>query len=525
MENKNKTPFEESLEDLSKEQLTDGEPTRPKDNNNRSSGSVGVKALLVCVCAAIFIYFGILLITQLKDQSSTNRQKDDAAKIYKDMANQMQLYGEGDKTETVALSPFENTETYISSTDFPEEKTSATESSASEQETSSLSESSSFTESVSESSSLATETATETQTETETETSSIIATETETATETASETQTETETETDSETQTETETETTVSITETQPASSSETETSASSSSYSTSATASNEYLMPDTPPGTWLSSMPIPNATIVRDSNSTIFVNSSKGLLIALQKRYQNPDIVAYLSIGKVGATGRIENPTIEGAVTIHSDNDLYLDHDLYQNSNANGALFIDCDCDVNLLNNHNTIIYGHHLSTGSTQAIFGHLDSFRNLDYFMNNNEVTVQMADAVYYYNVVMCATVDYDPVLVSKYSYAPMLLYNIRYKNTDDYFSAYRRITSDFERLGKIKVIRYTGWTTAFNPDLTLTEAQSNLNDGEKLKYYLDEGDRFLTLSTCYGELGTSARCILICKLTKVLLASN
>lgn len=455
MENRNKSIFEESVEGLSKEQLS----TEKQDTSQEEKKKIpkfGIRAILVIACAAVFLVSGVILITQIRDQNSTNRQKDDAAKIYNDLAEQMALYGEGDKTENAA-SIFDASGSYIAAGESASERVAETE----EQ-----------TESASS--------------ETEASESASAVIESTAVTETVSETEAETEPETETETET-----------------------------VWTPGPVLNEYLMPDTQAGTWISSMPVPSATLVRDNSASVYVRSSKGALIALQQRYQNSDIVAYLTIGKVGSTGRIENSVIEGAVTIYSDNDLYMDHDLYKHQNANGSLFFDCSCDVNLLNNHNTIIYGHHLSTGSTKAIFGHLDYFRSLDYLLENSDVTIQMGDAVYYYKVMLCATVDFDLEVVDKYSYTPMLIYNTRYASTDSFFSAYRKITDDFARLGKVKVIRYDGYTTALDPDGT----------GSGLEAKLAEGDRLLTLSTCYGELGTSSRCILVCKLAKVLLSAN
>ena len=458
METKNKTPFEQSVEELSKEQLASGKRGEYSPEKKKSGGAA-LKAILVCACTAVFVVAGIVLMSQLKDQSSTNGQKDDAARIYNELAKQMSLYAEGDLTENAA-SMFDTERDYIPGGHAAYDRMTAAENDA-------------------ESAALDTETAAETA---ETEAVSGFDDETESVS----------ESETESETETSRETETTW---------------------YPD--TILNEYQMPDTPAGTWLSSMPLPNAALVRDSTSTLFVRNSKSALIALQQRYRNSDIVAYLSIGKLGSTGRIEKSVTEGAVTIYSDNDFYISHDLYKMENVNGALFIDSRCDVNPLNNHNTIIYGHHLSTGATKAIFGQLEYFRNSDYMLENSDVTLQMGDAVYYYKVVLCATLDFDPEMTERYSYTPMLVYGTRYKSTEDFFNTYRKITADFSRLGKIRIIRYTGWPQALDPDAS----------GSDIKASLNEGDRFLTLSTCYGELGTSSRCVVICKLTKVLLSAN
>ena len=468
MENRNKTPFEQSVEELSKEQLL--AEKQGYEPEKKKPGGFAVKTALVLVCAAVFVTAGIILLTQLKDQSSTNEQKDDAAKIYNEMVKQMSLYAEGDNTENAA-SLFDASGSYIPAGETASERTAASEQ---DTPTESVSAQTDVTDTGSESA------YTETSVPTETEEESVSSAETQ------SETETESITETESTTATAESTEPVI-----------------------------NEYQMPDTPAGTWLSSMPIPSAAMVRDSTSTLFVRNAKGALIALQQRYKNSDIVAYLSIGKVGSTGRIETSVTEGAVTIYADNDLYIDHDLYKLPNANGALFIDSRCDVNPLNNHNTIIYGHHLSTGSTKAIFGHLDYFRNGEYMTENPDVMLQMGDAVYYYTVVLCATLDFDETMIKQYAYTPELVYGTRYANTEAFFSAYRKITADFARLGVPKIIRYTGWPSALDPDGT----------GNDIRSKLSEGDRFLTLSTCYGELGTSARCIVICKLTKVLLSAN
>lgn len=61
-------------------------------------------------------------------------------------------------------------------------------------------------------------------------------------------------------------------------------------------------------------------------------------------------------------------------------SDNEYYLDHNLNQEYDKNGSIFMDKDCDV-LKPSTNYILYGHHMKNGQ---MFGDLDLYSNEEYY---------------------------------------------------------------------------------------------------------------------------------------------
>ena len=60
-------------------------------------------------------------------------------------------------------------------------------------------------------------------------------------------------------------------------------------------------------------------------------------------------------------------------------TDNEYYLDHNLNQEYDKNGSIFMDKDCDV-LKPSTNFILYGHHMKSGQ---MFGSLSSYSDQSY----------------------------------------------------------------------------------------------------------------------------------------------
>ena len=61
-------------------------------------------------------------------------------------------------------------------------------------------------------------------------------------------------------------------------------------------------------------------------------------------------------------------------------SDNEYYLDHNINQEYDKNGTIFMDKDCDAQKPST-NLILYGHHMKSGK---MFGNLDKYKEEDYY---------------------------------------------------------------------------------------------------------------------------------------------
>ncbi len=90
-----------------------------------------------------------------------------------------------------------------------------------------------------------------------------------------------------------------------------------------------------------------------------------------------------------------RVDSTNISYPFLQFSDNSYYLEHDLFNNYNAKGYIFLDYRNDSNISNNYNTILYGHHLLN---KTMFGTLDKV--LD---NNPTITIKTSTNTYLYQV--------------------------------------------------------------------------------------------------------------------------
>ena len=75
-----------------------------------------------------------------------------------------------------------------------------------------------------------------------------------------------------------------------------------------------------------------------------------------------------------------KIADTNIDYPVMQTSNNDYYLDHNLNQEYDKNGSIFMDKDCDV-IKPSTNLIIYGHHMQSGK---MFGQLDKYSKESYY---------------------------------------------------------------------------------------------------------------------------------------------
>ena len=99
-----------------------------------------------------------------------------------------------------------------------------------------------------------------------------------------------------------------------------------------------------------------------------------------------ERPSVVGWLTIPNT----RIDYPFTQGV-----DNAQYLHLDLNDRWSASGTVFMDFRNNKDLTD-FNTILYGHHMRSGS---MFGTLQQFDNQSFFDNNKTGTIFLANATY------------------------------------------------------------------------------------------------------------------------------
>ncbi len=155
-----------------------------------------------------------------------------------------------------------------------------------------------------------------------------------------------------------------------------------------------------------------------------------------------------------------KIDDTNIDYPVVQTVDNEYYLDHNLNQEYDKNGSIFMDKDCDV-LKPSTNYIIYGHHMSSG---RMFGKLDLYKNQSYY---EEHPIIQFDTIY-----------------EKGTYEVMYVFRSRvYSENEIVFKYYQFIDANSEQ--------------EFYSNMEEMAALSLYDTGVTAKY----GDQLLTLSTC------------------------
>ncbi len=155
-----------------------------------------------------------------------------------------------------------------------------------------------------------------------------------------------------------------------------------------------------------------------------------------------------------------KIDDTYIDYPVMQTSDNEYYLDHNLNQEYDKNGSIFMDKDCDV-LKPSTNLILYGHHMQSGK---MFGNLDKYSNQDYYQDHKYI-------------------EFDTIY-EKGIYEVMYVFRSRvYSEQDVVFKYYQFIDAGSE--------------VEFNSNMKEMAAMSLYDTGVTAVY----GDRLLTLSTC------------------------
>ncbi len=155
-----------------------------------------------------------------------------------------------------------------------------------------------------------------------------------------------------------------------------------------------------------------------------------------------------------------KIDDTNIDYPVMQTVDNEYYLDHNLNQEYDKNGSIFMDKDCDV-LKPSTNLILYGHHMKSGK---MFGDLDQYEQESYYEEHKYINF---DTIY-----------------EKGLYEVMYVFRSRvYSEAEVVFKYYQFI----DALSEVE----------FNSYMDEMAAISLYDTGVTAEY----GDRLLTLSTC------------------------
>ena len=158
-----------------------------------------------------------------------------------------------------------------------------------------------------------------------------------------------------------------------------------------------------------------------------------------------------------------KIDDTNIDYPVMQTSDNEYYLDHNLNQEYDKNGSIFMDKDCDV-LKPSTNFIIYGHNMKSGK---MFGSLDKYADQSFYEKHKEIRFD--------------------TLYEEGTYEVMYVFRSRvYQQDEIVFKYYQFYDANSEE--------------EFQSYMKEMEALSLYDTGVKAEY----GDHLLTLSTCDYE---------------------
>lgn len=155
-----------------------------------------------------------------------------------------------------------------------------------------------------------------------------------------------------------------------------------------------------------------------------------------------------------------KIDDTNIDYPVMQTIDNEYYLDHNLNQEYDKNGSIFMDKDCDV-IAPSTNLILYGHHMKSGK---MFGELDKYSDYKYYEKHKYI-------------------DFDTIY-EKGIYEVMYVFRSRVYSEDEVVFKYYQFIDPVSEM-------------EFDSNMNEMAAISLYDTGVTASY----GDRLLTLSTC------------------------
>ena len=173
-----------------------------------------------------------------------------------------------------------------------------------------------------------------------------------------------------------------------------------------------------------------------------------------------------------------KIDDTNIDYPVVQTSDNVYYLTHNINQEEDRNGTLFLDASCDV-INGSTNYIVYGHDMRSGN---MFGKLDKYKKESYYEEHKYITF---DTIY-----------------EKATYEVMYAFESKvYKQEDVDFKYYQFIDAYSE--------------VEFNSYMKEMASWSLYDTGVTAQY----GDQLLTLSTCDKSVTANGRFVVVAKRIK------
>lgn len=115
------------------------------------------------------------------------------------------------------------------------------------------------------------------------------------------------------------------------------------------------------------------------------------------LQEKSGNSEVIGWLTI---------PDTTINYPVVKAEDNDFYLTHDLYRNSNSAGSIFMDYR-NSGGMDEMNTIIYGHYMRDGS---MFADLHNYQSEEFLKEHSIITYDSQTEKTYWEIFSVYIVD-------------------------------------------------------------------------------------------------------------------
>lgn len=191
-----------------------------------------------------------------------------------------------------------------------------------------------------------------------------------------------------------------------------------------------------------------------------------------------ETPDIlpeyeILYNKNKKLIGWVKIADTNIDYPVMQTVDNEYYLTHDFDQNTDKNGCIFMDKDCDV-IDRSTNLIIYGHHMKSG---AMFGHLDKYTDESFFKEHQ-------------------TFQFDTIY-EKGTYQVIYVFKAQVLAEDEIaFKYYQFIDANSEE--------------EFNSNMAAMAEMSMYDTGVTPPY----GSELVTLSTCDRSQGAEGRLVVV-----------
>lgn len=108
---------------------------------------------------------------------------------------------------------------------------------------------------------------------------------------------------------------------------------------------------------------------------------------------RLTNEDVIGWI---------RIPDTNIDYPIVQTSNNEYYLDHDLYKEISKYGAIYLDYESEVNFIG-YNNVLYGHNMKNGS---MFRDVVKYKEEDFFKSHQYFEIYTPERTIYLKAVSC-----------------------------------------------------------------------------------------------------------------------